>query len=97
MNALLPRDERETAIDHAADRLAYLVVSFGLLVAVAWRSFALHETAWDLLALVVAGGLAGAGYRALRGVATRHWIAVAVASVVVGALAAAINVLATRG
>lgn len=37
MNHLVPRDEREQGIDHAADRLAYLVLSFGLLAIVAYR------------------------------------------------------------
>lgn len=96
MSDLLQRDERERAIDHAADRLAYLVVSFGVLMAVAWRSLILGEAAWDLLALVIVGGLVGAGYRALRGVATRRWIAVAAASVIVGAFVAAILALAIR-
>jgi hypothetical protein len=40
-----PRDEREARIDLAADRLAYLVVSYGLLLAVAYRSF-VHADAW---------------------------------------------------
>ena len=34
MNHLVPRDEREQGIDRAADRLAYLVLSFGLLAIV---------------------------------------------------------------
>ena len=36
---LLPRDERETGIDRAADRFAYLVLSYGLLLLAAYRSF----------------------------------------------------------
>ena len=63
MEGLLPRDERELGIDRTADRLSYLVLAFGLLGSVAWRSFVNHETPWDLLALVIAAGAAGTLYR----------------------------------
>ena len=51
------RDERTTAVENASYRWAYLVLSFGLLLIVAFRSFVYGESAWDLLALVVLGGL----------------------------------------
>ena len=63
MNHLIVRDERETGVDRAADRLAYLVLSFGLLAIVAYRSFADGAASWDLLGLVVPGGLVGTLYR----------------------------------
>jgi uncharacterized membrane protein HdeD (DUF308 family) len=63
MNRLMPRDEREMGIDLAADRLAVLVLSFGILAIVAWRAFADKEASWDLLGLLVLSGLVGTGYR----------------------------------
>ena len=66
-----PRDERESAIDAAADRVAYLVVSFGLLAVVAARSYVAHEASWDLLGLVVLGGLVGTAVRTERRVVRR--------------------------
>jgi len=36
---LVARDERESAIDSAADRLSFLVLAYGLLVLVAIRAF----------------------------------------------------------
>jgi hypothetical protein len=84
-----PRDEREVGVDLAADRVSYLVLAFGVLVAAAWRGFN-GEAAWDLLALVVAGGAAGLAYRVLKGAVTRSWIAVAAASFIGAALVAAL-------
>jgi hypothetical protein len=95
MIGLAGRDERERSIDHAADRLAYLVLSFGLLVDVAWRSVVRGEPAWDLLALVVVGGVVGTAYRSLQGAAGRRWLGVAGASAAVG-LVVAIVLAATR-
>jgi hypothetical protein len=76
MQGLVPRDERELAVDLAADRLSYLVLSFGLLGLVAWRSFVNGEAPWDLLALVIVGGTAGTVYRAWRGAVPGRWLVV---------------------
>jgi hypothetical protein len=96
MNRWMVRDEREAAVDAIADRLSYLVVSFGLLGAVAVRSFVNRETSWDLLALVVLGGFVGAGVRAQRHVVTRRWLVVLMATVAVAAVVGAITLLTTR-
>lgn len=91
MNHLrLMRDERELTVDHAADRLSYLVLSFGLLVVVAWRSLALGEASWDLLALVLLGGFAGTAYRLRERAVSRRWWTLAVLT---GALALGLAVV----
>ena len=96
MNHLMPRDERESSVDRAGDRLAYLVLSFGLLAIVAYRSFANGETSWDLLGLVVLGGLVGTLYRLAHRAVSREWMIVAVGTAGVALLVAAIVALATR-
>ena len=63
MTRLLPRDERELTVDLAADRLAAIVLSFGILAIVAWRAFADNEASWDLLGLLILSGIVGTGYR----------------------------------
>jgi hypothetical protein len=90
MRALLTRDEREQSVDLAADRVSFLVVSYGALLLAAYRSFVLHESAWDLLGLVVVGGAAGLLFRLRSGVVTRPWTWVLVATVVLAAVAAAL-------
>ena len=49
MNRLTVRDELEIGVDQAADRLSYMVLSFGLLAIVAYRSFVDREASWNLL------------------------------------------------
>lgn len=56
MDRLLERDEREVSVDRAADRLAYVVLSFGLLAVVAYRSFVEGVASWELLGLIVPAG-----------------------------------------
>ena len=78
MQGLVPRDERELGVDIAADRLSYLIMSFGLLGIVAWRSFANGEAPWDLLLLVIVGGVAGTLYRAWQGAMSGRWLVVGI-------------------
>ncbi|HEY8239442.1 MAG TPA: hypothetical protein VIF63_08405 [Candidatus Limnocylindrales bacterium] len=89
MTRLIVRDEREQAIDNAADRFGFLVVCYGALVVAAYRSFVLGEAAWDLLGLVVLGGVAGLGYRLRQGVVVRRWSIVLVLAVLGAAAVAA--------
>lgn len=76
MDRLLVRDEREVSVDRAADRLAYVVLSFGLLAVVAYRSFAEGVASWELLGLVLLGGLISTSYRLWQGVLTRQAVLV---------------------
>ncbi len=96
MNHLVRRDERESSVDHAGDRLAYLVMSFGLLAIVAYRSVADGAASWDLLGLVVLGGLVGTLYRLAQQAVSREWTIVAAGTAAVAVVVAVIAALATR-
>ncbi|HEY3265713.1 MAG TPA: hypothetical protein VGM37_02215 [Armatimonadota bacterium] len=88
-NEGVARDERTVSVENASYRLAYLFLSFGLLAIIAYRSYALRESCWDLFALVIAGGLVAQLYQASHRVLTRRWAATAaltlLAAAVVGA------------
>jgi len=90
---LVERDERTTAVENAGYRWSYLVLSFGLLAIVAFRSFSRGEESWDLLALVILGGIVNAGYQGIRRVLNKRWIVVSVVTLIVAALLAAIMVM----
>ena len=94
MRALLTRDEREQSVDLAADRLAFVVLAFGILLDVMYRSFVLGEASWDLIGLVIVAGAAGFAVRWHAGVASPVWLAVRFATVVVAAVLAAVLVIA---
>jgi hypothetical protein len=83
------RDERTVAVENASYRWAYLFLSFGLLALVAYRSFVHRESPWDLMALVVLGGILSAAYQGFNKVLTAGWAATCLLTVVAaGALAA---------
>lgn len=79
------RDERTVVVENASYRWAYLVLSFGLLASVAYRGLVLRESNWDLLALVVLGGLVTTFYQGAQKVLSRRWALVAVATAVAAA------------
>lgn len=85
------RDERTVAVENASYRWAYLFLSFGLLALVAYRSFVEHESAWDLMALVVLGGVLSAAYQGIHKVLTAQWAVTCVLTVVAAGVLAAIT------
>jgi hypothetical protein len=92
MRNLFVRDEREAAVEQGGDRLAYLVVSYGLLLVVTYRSLVERQASWDLLGLVVLGGIVSMGYRMTRHALNRNALLVVgltiAVCIVVGALVA---------
>lgn len=89
--ALLDRDERTLAVENAGYRWSYLVLSFGALCISAYRSLVLGENTWDLLGLVIAGGVVNAAYQASGRILSRRWMVVTLVTMgAAAALAAAI-------
>jgi len=96
MKPFVRRDERQAQVDLVADRLAYLVVSYGLLAAVAYRSLNRGDAAWDLMGLVILGGLVGLSYRISKGAVSGRWVLMLVATIGVAVVVGGVLVL-TRG
>jgi hypothetical protein len=96
MDRLLVRDEREVSLDRAADHLAYVVLSFGLLAVVAYRSFVEGVASWELLGLVLLGGIVSTGYRLWQGVLTRQAVLVLALTALIALVVGAVVVLGLR-
>ena len=95
-NLSVSRDERTTVVENSSYRIAYLVMSFGLLASVAYRGFVLQESSWDLLALVILGGVTATMYQGINKVLSRRWIVATVATVVIAGLLAVVIGVITR-
>jgi hypothetical protein len=87
------RDERTLAVGNAGYRLAYVVLTFGLLAAVAYRAFAFGQASWDLLALVIGGGAISLGYQASHRALSPRVLRAAAISAIIGAVVAVIITL----
>lgn len=91
------RDERTVAVENAGYRWSYLVLSFGLLGLTAYRSLARGEAVWDLLGLIILGGMINAVYQGTRQVLNGRWIVMTIATLALAAVVAIlILALSTR-
>ena len=68
------RDERTVAVENVGYRWSYRVLSFGVLLLVAYRGFVRHEQTWDLIGLVVISGAVSVLYQGWRRTLYRRWI-----------------------
>lgn len=83
-------DSRDLSdVDAASYRWGYLVLAYGILGIVAYRAFVHDQTSWDLLALVVGGGVITTAYRATRGETTGWWRATSGFAAIVALILAA--------
>ena len=95
-NQPVSRDERTIVVENASYRLAYLVMSFGLLASVAYRGFVLQQNSWDLLALVILGGATATMYQGTNKVLSRYWIIATIAALVMAGFLAVVFVMIFR-
>jgi hypothetical protein len=91
------RDERTVVVEDASYRVAYLFISFALLLDVMYRSLVRQEAGWDLLAIVVLAGAVSTFYqwrhRILSGHSFRPAMVTFGVAGVVATLIAAVRVL----
>ena len=92
-NQPITRDERTVVVENTSYRFAYLVMSFGLLASVAYRSFILQQSSWDLLALVLLGGATATLYQGTHNVLSGRWLMATLAIMVIAGLIALAFVL----
>ena len=90
------RDERTVAVENASYRLAYQVLTFGTLAAVAYRAYAWNQASWDLLALVIAAGAITVGYQAVHRVLTPQAVRIGIGIAVAAAVVAVAVVVSMR-
>jgi hypothetical protein len=90
------RDERTVATENASYRWAYFVLSFGLLVSTAYRTFGRHESAWDLMTLVILGGAVATFYQGRGRVLSQRWAVASAAAALLALIIAVVLVLVRR-
>ena len=84
------RDERTVAVENASYRWAYAVLTYALLVDVMYRGLFRNEAAWDLMALVIGGGIFCSVYQARQKILAHGWVMKAVVGACVAGIIAAV-------
>jgi hypothetical protein len=84
------RDERTVTVENASYRWAYLVLTYALLLDVMYRGLFRNDAAWDLMALVIGGGIFCGVYQARQKTLVHGWVMKAVLGAVIAAVAAVV-------
>jgi hypothetical protein len=84
------RDERTVAVENASYRWVYGLLIYALLVDVMCRAWFRHEAAWDLMAMVIVGGVVASVYQARQRILTQGWVMKVVLAGCVAAVIAAL-------
>lgn len=85
------RDERTEAVENASYRLAYSILSMGILLSTAYRGFMFDQACWDLLGLVIFTGWVAVAYQGAHQVLTWRFTRAAVAIMVLAGVIAAVT------
>jgi hypothetical protein len=96
INRNVDRDERTVAVENASYRWGYRFVSFAVLMSVAYRSYVLKQTSWDLFAIVILGGVVTTVYQRNQRILTRRWVRLTLFSMALAAAVAVVLSLAAR-
>ena len=86
MTPSVERDERTVAVEDAGYRWAYWFLYFALLIDAGYRAAFRHESALDLLALIIVSGTACMIYQMRQKIWTRSQTRVAVLFGLLGAI-----------
>lgn len=88
----IDKDERTTFVENQSYRYGYIVLNFGILIDIMYRSFRLNEAPWDLFGLIFLGGLVTTVYQSRHKIFTKRWSRDILLLIVVSAIVAAVVV-----
>lgn len=72
-NEPILRDERYYAVENASYKIGFMIMTYGLFAVIIFRSFAFHESNWDLFALVIIASLTATIYQGVHKVLPFSW------------------------
>lgn len=93
---MIEKDERTVFVENESYRYAYIVISYGILIDIMYRSFFLQEAPWDLFGLIFLGGLVSTIYQFRQKIFTQKWLRSILILVILSALTAVIVSLLVR-
>jgi hypothetical protein len=86
----IEKDERTTFIENESYKYGYIILNFGILINIIYRSFKLNEAPWDLFGLIFLSGLVTTIHQYKHKIFTKNWIKSILLLVIVTATIAAV-------
>lgn len=84
------KDERGILVEKSSYALAYVLTTYAILVDVIYRAVILKQATWDLLGIVILGGLAATLYQTRYKITNRGWVKAIALSILAGVVAAVV-------
>ena len=89
----IEKDERTTFIEHQSYKYGYMVLNFGILINIIYRSLRFNEAPWDLFGLIFLSGLITTAYQYKQRILTIKWMRNILLLVIITAIIAVIVTL----
>ena len=90
------KDERTILVEKSSYALAYTLITYAILVDVIFRAVVLKQATWDLLGIVILGGLAATLYQTRYKITNRSWVKAIALSILAGVVVAVVLVTVLR-
>jgi len=87
---IVDRDERTVAVENESYALGFKVMSFAILLDVAYKGLKLDQASWDLLAIIICSGMITTIYQNRFKVLTKRWLVTGAFTLAVAAAVAAL-------
>jgi hypothetical protein len=68
------RDERTIIVENESYKYGYILLTYGILIDIIYRSVRFKEASWDLFALLFVSGLVSTLYQYRQKIFAQHWI-----------------------
>ena len=90
------KDERAVSVEKSSYALAFTLITYAILLDVIYRAIVLKQATWDLLGIVILGGLAATLYQTRYKITNRSWAKAIALSVLAGLVIAVVLVTVFR-
>lgn len=87
------KDERTTFIKNQSYRYDYLILNYGILIDIIYRSIRFKEASWDLFGLIFLSGLVTSAYQYRYKILSKNWVKSILLLMLIAAVSAAIIML----
>lgn len=86
----IDKDERTTFIENQSYKYGYMILNFGILINIIYRSFRLNEAPWDLFGLIFLSGLVTTLHQYKHRIFAKNWMKSILLLVMISAIVAVV-------
>lgn len=87
------KDERTTFVENQSYRYGYLILNYGILIDIIYRSVRFKEASWDLFGLIFLSGLVTTAYQYRHKIFSKNWVKSVLLLMLIAAVSAAVIML----